>query len=71
MMGERFRQFVYGLSSIVMLALGAFLLFLGVTVESSILAGIGVALGMIFGAVGLAAFLDFSHLGSRLSGWLR
>ena len=70
-LGKIFRQFVYGLSSIVILGGGGFLLFLGLTLESSILAGIGVALGMIIGGAGLAALLELSRLGSKLSGWLK
>jgi len=69
-LGKKFRQFTYGLSCLVILALGGFCLFLGLTLESSVLAGIGVALGMVIGAVGLAIFLELFRLGSKFSRWL-
>ena len=69
--GKVFRQFVYVLSCMVMLGGGGYLLFLGVTLENHIWAGLGVAFGMVIGALGLAAFLELSRLGGKLSGWLK
>ena len=67
--GERFRKAVYLLSDIVVLALGAFCLFVGITSENHILAGFGVAFGMVIVGIGLAGLLELTNSGGKLLGW--
>ena len=64
--GKRLRKAVYWLFSIVALGLGAFCLYLGVTSENHVLAGFGVALGMVIVATGLAISLELTGLGNKL-----
>ena len=66
---KEFQKAVYWLSDIVILALGAFCLYLGLTSGNYILAGFGVALGMIIGGIGLAIFLELTRASSKLLGW--
>jgi hypothetical protein len=67
--GSKFSRIVYLLSDIVILTLGGFCLFVGVSSESSILEGLGVAFGILLGGVGVAALLELTNSGSKFLSW--